>query len=90
MLSRAALRSSRVVARRAAHTHAAPKIHVVEGKPSAEWLAKNSAVTDHAARSSIFRTRTCQADASDLAIYRYYRPLAQDQVRVLEKRVSRE
>ena len=54
MLARAAVRSSRVVARRAAHAHHGPEIHVLEGKPSSEWLANNAAVTDHAARSCLW------------------------------------
>jgi len=52
MLARAAVRQSRVVARRAASSHAhGPQIHVLEGTPSKDWLAKNAAVTDHAARA---------------------------------------
>ncbi|KZV92479.1 hypothetical protein EXIGLDRAFT_692624 [Exidia glandulosa HHB12029] len=51
MLARAALRSSRVLARRAASSHAAhhgPEIIVLEGKPSQEWLSKNHHIQEHA------------------------------------------
>ncbi|KAH7104563.1 mitochondrial cytochrome c oxidase subunit VIa [Auriculariales sp. MPI-PUGE-AT-0066] len=54
MLSRVALRTTRLAGRRAAssHAHAGPQIHVLEGKPTAEWLSKNSAVIEHAAHTT--------------------------------------